>query len=656
MKYLDLYLESISKSIFSGKNFFPGIGFITFSFQSETGQSGCILPYATNSNVSSSKTLKISKSNIIWWAKAWKQLFDTVQKENKEDLLLFYFSNSLLNLKNKEAIWIIPHVDYSQLNLFFKKLSLKLRAVYSSHVTDKDPFLGKINYAIYIRKNFPISKILDTIGEQSLQKFYLHTKKKNFEGDIKQALQTELEQNSDKEILDGLAEFFSADKEDIVLNLFQNHLPFSKVKPDSPSKEGENISNLKFHDVDEQPSSNENDENENNSSSKSTEENVKEFPQENSNQIQNKEISSTKETTSSSEEKPKEKEEQQQESISVLTEKEIIDYSIPSEYGNNIFYSFTQQQSKKFEKAIPNEYHRSLVNLYTSDNFYKSVNLMLSTDFIISSVLSIPTGHLNLYSLIPKDELKQKIPEEKVKNLISFISLRCNLINVKASPPKTNTLVINKTKEIISSLFNAYKSDEIKFDKPIILYRGTRIENNSKYISDVWCRNPELPISSDTNGKFQEQLRFALKHSSSDESVFKKFYYIGKEVSCPSFLSTSISIDVANLFSLNEKDYPGYLFVIKLPKDSSILYVGGVSDYDDEEEIILKPSSSFTLLSVSRRDNYNKIKYIIDDRGTSSFPDSLIFELEYKLEPKDSLESIQDRTNNFWTNMFNLID
>jgi hypothetical protein len=624
MRYLDLYMESLSKAAFSGENFYPGLSFISFSYQSETGQSSSILPVFTKSKLTIQKALKISKQNIAWWYDAWRTLFQRVEKEKKVDLLRFHFVNILTTLKNKESIWIIPHADKPAINKFFVSVGLKLKSLYSFHATNKDPFLGKINYAIFIKKNFSSEKILDTIGEETLKKFYHILNNKDYEGDIKKDIISKIGTNSN-EFLEDIASFFDSDVEQTVLNLFQSHSPFSKLAKATPEEIETHQSELAVtsHDI-EAAHAEENNPEEDSSRQEVNQEQPASTTTTNTTTIKKDETPN--ETTPDNPSPPvddlsKQKEEQpervEKEETPVETEEETVSFdeikkqekSISSLFHISKSSSFRTEQKKKLTTLLEDkdEEKHALTN-YTSDAFYTVINKFLSTSYIQQRFLN--NLELDLYSKLPSGELKSKLSDEQKNGIAQYIH-SAKIFNTEDLKPHFN---LTKIKKNIALILNVLSEKDANFNEDALLLRGVPVSSkDSSFDTDMWLRNHSLPESSNTFGLFQRAwfLEIEGKNEEETSSILSKYYRVGKEVSSEAFLSTSLDLNTANDFSF-KNGHLGHLLLIKIPSGLPALYIDSISQCSGEHEVLLLPSTKMKLISVRLRQTTDSL-YSIDN-------------------------------------------
>lgn len=671
MRYLDLYMESLSKTAFSGENFYPGLSFISFSYQSETGQSSSILPVFTKSKLTIQKALKISKQNIAWWYDAWRTLYQRVEKDNKVDLLRFHFVNILTTLKNKESIWIIPHADKPQINKFFVSVGLKLKSLYSFHATNKDPFLGKINYAIFIKKNFSSEKILDTIGEESLKKFYRLLNNKEYEGDIKKDIISKVGTNSN-EFLEDIASFFESDVEQTVLNLFQSHSPFSKLSKATPEEIETHQSELDVtsHDIEAAHAEENNPEGEE-TTPPQTEVNPEQPSATTTTTTTNKD-ETPNETTSNNPSAPvndlsKPKEEQskgiEKEETPVETKEEVVsldvikkqEKSISSLFHISKSSSFRREHEKKLTTLLEDkDDEKNAIQNYTASSFHTVINKFLSTSYVQQKFLN--NLELDLYSKLQPGELKSKLSDEQKNNIALYIQ-SSKIFDVIESKPHYK---LTKIKKNISLMLNVLSEKSANFDEDALVMRGVPVvSDNSVFDTDMWLRNPSLPDSSNTFGLFQRAWLLEIQGKTEEETIniLSKYYRVGKEVSSDAFLSTSLDLNTANDFSLNNNKL-GHLLLIKVPSGNPAIYVDKISSCRGEGEVILFPSTKLKLISVKIRKSTESL-YSIDHVNNvynsifDSSPFALIFIFEV-VSQEFSKEKIIERITTFWDNIFSI--
>lgn len=665
-------MESLSKAAFSGENFYPGLSFISFSYQSETGQSSSILPVFTKSKLTIQKALKISKQNIAWWYDAWRTLYQRVEKDNKVDLLRFHFVNILTTLKNKESIWIIPHADKPQINKFFISVGLKLKPLYSFHATNKDPFLGKINYAVFIKKNFSSDKILDTIGEGTLKKFYHILNNKDYEGDIKKDIISKIGTNSN-EFLEDIASFFESDVEQTVLNLFQSHSPFSKISKATPEEIETHQSELDVtaHDIEAAHAE------ENNPESEETTTQPKEV-----NSEQPSSNATTPTTTTKKDETPnkttpdnpsppvndlpKHKEESEgveKEETPEETKEEVVsldeikkqEKSISSLFHISKSSSFRTEQKKKLTTLLEDkEPEHNAISNYTSEYFYTVINKFLSTSYVQQRFLN--NLELDLYSKLPSGELKSKLSNEQKNGIAQYIH-SARIFNTEDLKPYFS---LTKIKKNINLMLNVLSEKDANFNEDALVLRGVPVTSaGSVFDTDMWLRNNSLPESYNTFGDFQRAWFFEIQEKNEEETfnILSKYYRLGKEVSSEAFLSTSLDLNTANSFSLKGGNL-GHLLLIKVSSGLPALYIDSISNCRGEEEVLLFPSTKLKLVSVKLRQTTESL-YSIDHLNniySSVFdpsPFALIFIFEV-VSQEFSKEKIIERITTFWDNIFSI--
>lgn len=663
-------MESLSKAAFSGENFYPGISFISFSYQSETGQCSSILPVSTKSKLTIQKALKISKQNITWWYTAWKSLFQRVEKDNKEDLLRFHFVNILTTLKNKESIWIIPHADTPAINKFFISVGLKLKSLYSFHATNKDPFLGKINYAVFIKKNFSSDKILDTIGEESLKKFYRLLNNKDYEGDIKKDILSKVGTNSN-EFLEDIASFFESDVEQTVLNLFQSHSPFSKISKATPEEIETHQSELDVtsHDIEAAHAEENNPESE-----KATTTQPKEVNPEQPSSNATTPTTTTTTTTKKDEtpnkttpdnpsppvnDLPKHKEETpeetEEEEVVSLDEIKKQEKSISSLFHISKSSSFRKEHTTKLKTLLEDkEPELNAISNYTSESFYAVINKFLSTSYIQQRFLN--NLELDLYSKLPSGELKSKLSDEQKNGIAQYIH-SAKIFNTEDLKPHFN---LTKIKKNINLMLNVLSEKDANFNEDALVLRGVPVTSEgSVFDTDMWLRNNSLPESYNTFGDFQRAWFIEIQGKNEEETfnILSKYYRLGKEVSSEAFLSTSLDLDTANNFSSKGGNL-GHLLLIKVSSGLPALYVDSISNCRGEEEVLLFPSTKLKLISVKLRQTTESL-YSIDhlnniyDSVFDPYPFALIFIFEV-VSQEFSKEKIIERITTFWNNIFSI--
>lgn len=141
------------------------------------------------------------------------------------------------------------------------------------------------------------------------------------------------------------------------------------------------------------------------------------------------------------------------------------------------------------------------------------------------------------------------------------------------------------------------------------------------------------------------------------DEIISKFYKINSTIETKSFLSTSVSLEIASSFSLSYMDNIskyGHLFVINIGKNQKVIYPGDLSQYSLEGEIIIPFGSSLTLKHIGFPQQYKSIKenHIITDlyskiKNNKIDDNAIIFFLEL-----DNKEPSYNKKNSINTQFF----
>ena len=614
--FLNLFVESLSKTISFGETYKQGLSFITFSYKSEKGYLGSIIPTFTKNKNNSLKTLTaVSAKNASWWYTAWNSIYKAAHDEGKIDELEKEFIHILTTLKNKEEIWIIPFSAKSQVTLFFKLIAKKLQPYYSTSIQTINPLLGKINYCVLIKKGIPHPLILKIIGESVLKDFYLLKNKTEYKDDVPiiDAITKSLEQDqTTPDILDGLAKFFNEENiENLILNLFAHHTPFSTFTKLPAEEQATGIvehDNVVNHVSPEEETPVEP------TSTIADKSKVEQIP-----------ITTPKETQKIEPVVEPKSPEIKADGESVQTHTYFYDNQIEDKLpiGKSIVArdnKFKNKQSKLIETySYQNIDVLKAINLYTGSN-YRNMNRLLATDYIIKSIGNNSDLDFLSHKIYDKTELDKLLDKEKRNELLKEID-RIDLSDEKYLVDMSN----------IKSLLKLFTSPVAILSKDVTLFRGVpRFTRESVYNTELWLRNPTLDISKKTDGSFQKELKANLDGKSYSEKikVLEHYYYMDKVLEIDPIFSTTIDPNIADTFSQK-----GHSLIIFAKKGSRAAYIKLFSNVRREEEVLLPPTSQFRLVDIKPKTE------------TTFF-----FILEY-LGPRENLDTVLNQKEIFWKNI-----
>lgn len=663
-KFLDLFLESLSKTISFAGNFKQGLSFITFSYKSGSGQFGSIVPIFTNKKSSLQSSVLISKKNINWWYLAWNSIYKQVQSEQKEDLFRFQFIHILTSLKNKESIWIIPFSAKPQINKFFVTLGLKLKSIYSFHSTTKDPFLGNLNFAVFIKKGVSQDIVLNTIGEKTLLAYFKQRNNdQEFTGQsIIEDIKSKLGSDPTSEILEDLSKYFNnADQEELIINLFEKHSPYSTLAKLSRQDLEATPEEKEVHELPVEPHEiPETTEEEEDSRKGKEEEEVS--TQEKPPEEEKPTLVATKEktTTTTTTEQPKETPEEEEATPGTFNLNTFTNSALVAEDSKTEFKKDHSAILKEVVNSFPEEKKVSItksIEDYTATGFRLS-NIFLSTNFIEKTILK-ENNSIDLTQDHSIEDLKSKIPEA-TRNSLAVMLHSTELFDVME---KTKHKKYDHIIATIKNLLELFDNSKSILNKDIITFRGVPVRNSkTMFKSDVWLRNPSKEGAGNTHGLFQKDIANAIGGQSLAQAsdILKDFYNVGNEVSSEPFFSSSIDYKIANGFSTNQNDWRvGHLFAIKLPRGLKGLFISSLSLVQSEDELLLPPESKFRLLNVQPRNlvkvpekipNFNET---LDSDSPELDTNSMVFSLEY-LGSDGMSKGFVEKRETFWNNLIKL--